>query len=110
MTPLFSCSVCKHPAILAAKQCKKAMELSNAQQHQAAEALLRQAMRGLLRAPLPLMRAKLLNSLGLIYAQQNQPRRAERCFSASLTLIDRHVGRDNWLYSRISNNAANLTH
>ena len=64
MTPLFSpCSGCSHPAIKAAKQCKTAMALANDGRAGEAEALLNTAMGGLRRAGMPLMKAKILNSL-----------------------------------------------
>jgi hypothetical protein len=103
MTPLFNpCTGCSHPAIKAAKQCKAAMELANDGQAAAAEALLKTAMQGLRRAGLPMMRAKILNSLGLVHAQQGKHHQAGRCLSASLRIISGHVGTDNWLYARIA--------
>ena len=42
---------CSHFAIKAARQCKKAMELSNMRQHDRAEALLMNALGGLRRTP-----------------------------------------------------------
>ena len=109
MKPLFSsCCSCSHPAIKAAKQCKAAMELANAARPTEAEALLKQAMTGLRRAGLPMMKAKLLNSRGLVYAQQNETLKARRCLSSSLRLIAGHVGTDNWLYARIAANRDRL--
>jgi len=109
MTPLFSsCTQCSHPAIKAAKQCKTAMALANASKSDAAEALLRTAMGGLRQARLPMMQAKILNSLGLVYAQQNNHHKAKRCLSLSLRIIAKHVGMDNWLYARIAGNRDRL--
>jgi len=109
MTPLFSpCTKCSHPAIKAAKQCKAAMQMANDSAPQEAETLLRNAMRDLRQADLPMMRAKILNSLGLVYALQNDPRKARRCLSLSLGIVGRCVGRDNWLYARIAGNLERL--
>jgi tetratricopeptide (TPR) repeat protein len=108
MTPLFP-PKCGHPAIKAAKQCKKAMELSNMRQYDRAEALLRNALGGLRRAPLPMVKAKILNSLGLVYAQQQRADKAERCFKISLRIVDKHIGRCNWLYERIADNLTRLS-
>ena len=109
MTPLFSpCSSCGHPAIKAARQCKRAMELANASQPDAAEELLRSALSGLRQADLPMMRAKIMNSLGLVYTQQNEHRKARRCLSLSLRIVAGHVGVDNWLYARIAGNRDRL--
>jgi hypothetical protein len=52
-----------------------------------------------------MMQAKILNSLGLIYAQRNETPKARRCMSSSLRIIAGHVGTDNWLYSRITANS-----
>lgn len=90
MTPLFSpCSGCSHPAIKAARQC-------------------RTAMGGLRRAGMPMMKAKILNSLALVYAQQNRHLQARRCLSSSLRIVAGHVGTDNWLYARIAANRDSL--
>ena len=110
MTPLFNtCGKCAHPAIKAAKQCKKAMELANASKPGEAEAMLRNAMGGLRQSKLPMMRAKILNSLGLVYAQQSNNDKARRCLSLSLRIIEQHVGMDNWLYARIAGNRERLS-
>lgn len=109
MTPLFSsCGKCGHPAIKAAQQCKRAMDLANASQTEQAEILLRQALGGLRRANLPMVQAKILNSLGLVYAQQERRQKAVSCFSLSMRLVERHVGPDNWLYARIAENKNRL--
>lgn len=108
MTPLFP-PKCGHPAIKAARQCKKAMELSNVRQHDRAEALLRSALGGLRQAPLPMVKAKILNSLGLVYAQQQRADKAKRCLGISLRIVDKHIGSSNWLYERIADNLANLS-
>lgn len=109
MIPLFlSCPGCGHPAIKAAKQCRKAMELANARRTAEAEALLRTALGSLRQNKLPMMQAKILNSLGLVYAQQNNHQRARRCLTQSLRITARHVGMDNWLYRRIAGNLERL--
>lgn len=108
MTPLSPRATCAHPAIKAARQCKAAMALANNGQPSAAEALLKTAMRGLRRAGLPMMRAKILNSMGLVHAQQGKNLKAGRCLSASLRIIAGHVGTDNWLYARIAVNRDRL--
>jgi RES domain-containing protein len=103
MTPLFNpCTKCSHPAIKAAKQCKTAMILANDGQPTAAEAMLKSAMHGLRRADLPMMKAKILNSLGLVHALQGRHHHADRCLGASLRIISAHIGTDNWLYARIA--------
>lgn len=99
---------CSHPAIKAARQCKKAMELSNMRQHDRAEALLMNALGGLRRMPLPMVKAKILNSLALVYAQQQRNDRARRCLGISLRIVGKHIGHGNWLYERIADNLANL--
>jgi hypothetical protein len=92
MTPILStCGKCVHPAIKAAKQCRKAMELANASKPGEIEAMLRTAMDGLRQSKLPMMRAKILNSLGLVYAQQSNHDKARCCLSLSLRIIERHV-------------------
>ena len=109
MTPLFPpCGKCSHPAIKAAKQCKQAMILANSSQPEQAEALLRQALGVLRQSNLPMVRDKVLNSLGLVYAQQDRRQKAHSCFSMSLRLVERHVGLDNWLYNRIAENKNRL--
>lgn len=110
MTPLFSpCSSrCGHPAIKAARQCRAAMDLANAGKAGEAETLLKAAMGGLRRAGMPMMKAKILNSLGIVYAQQNRPIQARRCLSSSLRIVAGHVGTDNWLYARIAANRDSL--
>ena len=109
MTPLFPTPTrCGHPAIKAARQCKTAMELANADRPDAAEQLLRSALGGLRQAGLPMMRAKIMNSLGLVYAQRNEHRRARRCLSVSLRIVAGHIGVDNWLYARIAGNRDRL--
>lgn len=109
MIPLFPTrTACSHPAIKAARQCKAAMELANAARPAEAEALLKSALNGLRRTDLPMMKAKILNSLGLVYAQQNQPRKARRCLTSSLRIVAGQVGADNWLYARIAANRDKL--
>lgn len=110
MTPLFSsCCGCSHPAMKAAKQCKHAMTLANEGRHEEAIAMLRHAMRSLRGTQLPMMYAKVFNSLGLVHAQQKQFIQARRCFQSSLRLVERHVGRDNWLHARIAGNYAQVS-
>ena len=101
-------TACSHPAIKAAKQCKAAMELANDARPAEAETLLKNALNGLRRTELPMMKAKILNSLGLVYAQQNQELKARRCLNSSLRIVAGHVGTDNWLYARIAANRDNL--
>lgn len=108
MTPLFTCKGCGHPAIKAAKKCKTAMELANANQHKEATAMLRTALSDLRQSPLPLMQAKIFNSLGIVYAQQNRAILAKRCFNVSLRIVEKHVGTNNWLHSRITGNRDSL--
>ena len=109
MTPLFPPRTrCGHPAIKAARQCKEAMELANADRPDAAKQLLRSALGSLRQAGLPMMRAKIMNSLGLVYAQQCEHRKARRCLSLSLRIVAGHVGVDNWLYARIAGNRDRL--
>ncbi|GAB6110850.1 tetratricopeptide repeat protein [Desulfomicrobium salsuginis] len=109
MTPLFStCTGCSHPAIKAARQCKAAMALANDGRTGEAETLLKTAMGGLRRAGMPMMKAKILNSLALVYAQQGMHLRARRCLSSSLRIVASRVGTDNWLYARIASNRDSL--
>lgn len=109
MTPLSSpCSGCSHPAIKAARQCKTAMAMANDGRTGEAETLLKAAMGGLRRAGMPMMKAKILNSLALVYAQQNRHLQARRCLSSSLRIVAGHVGTDNWLYARIAANRDSL--
>lgn len=77
-------------------------------QHDRAEALLRNALGGLRQAPLPMMKAKILNSLGLVYAQQQRVEKAKRCFGISLRIVNKQIGQKNWLYARITDNLASL--
>jgi Flp pilus assembly protein TadD len=84
------------------------MALFNDGKSAEAETLLKEAMRALRNAKLPMMQAKILNSLGLIYAQRNETPKARRCMSSSLRIIAGHVGTDNWLYSRITANRDRL--
>lgn len=110
MTPLFAPrTCCSHPAIKAAKLCRKAMELANANHPEYAEWLLRNALGGLRQQDLPMMKAKLLNSLGLVFAQQNNQARARRCMALSLRIVADHVGTKNWLYARIKGNHDSLS-
>lgn len=103
MTPLFTQRTkCAHPAIKAARQCRTAMELANDGQPAKALAVLKTAMHGLRRAGQPMMKAKILNSLGLVHALQGKHHQAGRCLSASLRIISAHIGADNWLYARIA--------
>lgn len=109
MTPLFPMPRrCAHPAIKAAKQCRTAMDLANAGQIRAAETLLRAAMTGLRGTDMPMMQAKILNSLGLVYLQRERPETARRCLARALTLIERKIGRDNWLYKSVCGNRDSL--
>ena len=51
---------------------------------------------------------KILNSLVLVYAQQQRNDRARRCLGISLRIVGKHIGHGNWLYERIADNLANL--
>ncbi len=107
MQPLFSksCSKqCAHPAIQAAKLCKKAMGLANEQHLGAAEKELKTALLTLRKAELPMMKAKILNSLGILYMQQKEMGRATRCFNRSLTIVAKQIGTENWFYGKIAEN------
>jgi hypothetical protein len=84
------------------------MELANAGRPAEAEALLRAAMKSLRRANMPMMRAKILNSLGLVFAQHGKPLKARRCLCTSLRTIAGHIGTNNWLYARIAANRDSL--
>lgn len=109
MTPLFSpCTRCSHPAITAARQCKAAMAMANDGRPREAQDMLKTAMGNLRQANLPMMKAKLLNSLGLVFAQQNKTLQARRCLTSSLRIVAGQVGTDNWLYARIAANRDKL--
>jgi hypothetical protein len=73
-----------------------------------AEALLKQALKDVREANLPMMQAKLLNSLGLVYSGQNQNRKAASALTASLRIIAGRLGTTNRLYDRVAANLHSL--
>ena len=102
------CPACSHPAIRAARKCKMAMALFNDGKTAEAETLLEEAIRDVRGTGLPMMQAKLLNSLGMVYSRQNRTRKAERALAASLRIIAGRIGTENRLYERVAANLHSL--
>jgi Tfp pilus assembly protein PilF len=84
------------------------MAMANDGRPREAQDMLKTAMGSLRQANLPMMKAKLLNSLGLVFAQQNKTLQARRCLTSSMRIVAGQVGTDNWLYARIAANRDKL--